>query len=157
MILSDFAADCRTRGLSEGSIRNYLTGIEMFQGFLELRGKDPLNADKLDMRAFIEDRRKQGNTVKTIEYRLAALSAYYDWLIFEGQIIKNPIHEVRGRYIQRYKSYGEQHTHRILSIEEATALVDALMDIRDRAIMLMLFKTGIRKNELLSLDVDSVN
>jgi len=70
---------------------------------------------------------------------------------------KNPVTEVQKRYTQRYKSDGESQTHKIVSVEEASALVDPLVDVRDKAILLFLFKTGIRKGELISLNVDSVN
>jgi len=36
-------------------------------------------------------------------------------------------------------------------------MLPAMVDIRDKALILLLFKTGIRKNELISLDIDSIN
>jgi len=42
-------------------------------------------------------------------------------------------------------------------VEEAAALLQSLVDLRDKTIALLLFKTGIRRGELISLDVDSVN
>jgi len=59
--------------------------------------------------------------------------------------------------MQRYKIDGEIHTHKIISIEQATDLVDSLMDVRDKVIVLLFLKTGIRLGELVSLDMDSIN
>jgi len=156
-LLEDFAADCRTRGMTELSIVTYLRTVRRFKAFLEAKGQDVLLADRLTIRDYIDERRKGGNTTKTIGTQLAAISALYEWLIFEGLTDKNPVAAVRRRYMQRYKSDGEAHTHKIISIEEAASLVEALVDIRDKTMVLLLFKTGIRRGELVSLDVDSIS
>jgi integrase/recombinase XerD len=155
-LLENFAADCRTRGLAEGSIMIYVSRSRQFSKFLQDRDKSLLQADKLDIRDYVEGLRIKGNKSRTIRYHLTAISTFYEWLIFEEQVEKNPAAEVRKR-LQQYKTDGEQQTHKIISIEEAAELVDALVDIRDKAIVLLLFKTGIRKGELISLDMDSVN
>ena len=153
----DFVADCRTRGMAELSIETYLRIVRRFKAFMEAKGQDVLLADRLAIRDYIEERRREGNTSKTIGTQLAAVSALYEWLIFKGLTVKNPVAVVRRRYMQRYKIDGEAHTHKIISIEEAAALVEALVDIRDKTMVLLLFKTGIRRGELVSLDVDSIN
>ena len=155
-ILGTFAQDCRTRGMSEISIKSYVWRVGTFQKFLG-RDKDASQADKLDIRSYIDACRTKGLTTATVQCRLVALAAFYEWLVFEEKIKKNPILEVRRRYLQRYKSDGECQTHKVISVDEAAELVKALVDIRDKAIVMLLLKTGIRRGELISLDVDSVN
>lgn len=156
-LLEGFAADCRTRGLAEISVKTYVAHARHFQDFMQARGKEILQADRLDVRDHVEELRQRKNSAKSIRYHLAALSGLYDWLIFEGLAEKNPVIEVRRRYMQRYKNDGEGETHKIISIEDAARLVETFVDIRDKTIILVLLKTGIRKGELISLDVDSIS
>jgi integrase len=81
----------------------------------------------------------------------------HDFLIFEGVRKDNPIREVRARYLSQYKTASEQHTHKIISVEDAARLVDACVDIRDKAMLLIMLKTGIRRGELLSMEVGDIN
>jgi integrase/recombinase XerD len=155
-ICQDFAADGRTRGLASKSIRVYLGYVRELERFLETRGKELTQADRLDIRDHIEELRAKGDKTKTIRVHLAGISSFYEWLIFEGKIQVNPAREVRQR-LQRYKTDGEEETHKIVSVQEAAALVQAMVDIRDKALILLLLKTGIRKGELVSLDMDDIS
>jgi integrase len=65
--------------------------------------------------------------------------------------------EVRVRYLSQYKTISEQHTHKIISVEDAARLVNACVDIRDKAMLLIMLKTGIRPGELLSMEVGDIN
>ena len=156
VILGDYAADCRTRGLGEPIIKIYVAQVTRFQAFLQARDRDPLQADRLNIRDYIESLRAQGLRTQTLQQHLIGLSSFYEYLIFEGQVSRNPVSEVRKR-LKQYKTEGERQTHKLISVEEAAALVEAIVDIRGKALVLLLLKTGIRKNELVSLDVDSIN
>ena len=156
MILGGYAADSRTRGLGEPIIRIYTAQVARFQAFLQARDRDPLQADRLDIRDYIESLRGRGLRTQTLQQHLIGLSSFYEFLIFEGQVSRNPVSEVRRR-LKQYKAEGERQTHKLISVEEAAALVEAIVDIRDKAVVLLLLKTGIRKNELVGLDVDSIN
>ena len=63
---------------------------------------------------------------------------------------------VRKRYLRRYKDKHDGQERKLISIEEMGRLINNDMDIRDRAIITLLAKTGIRRNELISLDVSDV-
>ena len=155
-LLQAYAADCRTRGLAERSIVTYLLYIQQLQRFLKAKEKELSQADRLDIRDHIEELRAKGDKTKTVRGHLAGISSFYEWLIFEGQVQVNPAAEVRKR-LQRYKTDGEEETHKIISMEEAAALVQSIVDIRDKTVVLLLLKTGIRKGELVRLDVGDIN
>lgn len=69
----------------------------------------------------------------------------------------NPTKGGRKRYLNRYKSTGEEETHQVISTSDAARMIKSCLNITDKTILLVLFKTGIRRNELLSLDVDDVD
>lgn len=155
-LLQAYAADCRTRGLAESTIESYLLHIQQLKTFFEARGKNLIQADRIDIRDYIEELRTRGDKTKTVRHHLAGISSFYEWLIFEGRVRGNPAREVRQR-LQRYKIDGEEETHKLISVEEATALVQSLVDIRDKTLVLLFLKTGIRKGELVRLDISDIN
>lgn len=54
------------------------------------------------------------------------------------------IKEVRTRYVTNYKNNNEIHTKKIISIEEAARLVASCVDARDKAMIVVMLKTGVR-------------
>lgn len=145
--------DARTRGMTDASIYSYGQSLMTFQNFL---GRSIAKADKMEIRSWVDDQRKKGLTTKTIKTRLNALSNFYEYLIFEGKRKDNPVSEVQKRYLAPYKAESEAHTHKLISVEEAAQLIASLVDIRDKAMLLVMFKTGVRRGELLSIDVSDI-
>ncbi|MDD1751571.1 MAG: tyrosine-type recombinase/integrase [Methanotrichaceae archaeon] len=153
-LIEEFKSDARTRGLAESTIVAYVSDIREFMGFI----KKPISkVDRVDLREYVAYLRSRGLKSKTLGYNLAAVSSFFEFLIFEEKVKSNPVLEVRKRYLKGYKTDGEGQTHKIISVDEATAMVNALVDIRDKAILILLLKTGIRLGELVSLDVKDVN
>ncbi|MGB7571492.1 MAG: tyrosine-type recombinase/integrase, partial [Methanothrix sp.] len=153
-MIARWASDATTRGIHEKTILGYRWSLLNFQNFL---GRSITKADKKDVRAYVDMHRKKNLTTKTIRSRLNALSSFYEFLIFEEIRKDNPVREVRVRYLAQYKTASEEHTHKLVSIEEAAQLVQACVDIRDKAMLLLMFKTGVRRGELLSMEVGDIN
>ncbi len=154
-VIDEFCEDAVIRGLAAETIRGYRNRLELFQAGL---GKKKLQkAGQADLVSHIKDLREKGLTTKSIAFHLTALSCFYDYLVFQNTIKSNPVTPIRKRYLSAYKTDGEKHTHKLVSVEEAARLIDSMVDIRDKAMMLLLFKTGIRRNELVSLDIDCIH
>ena len=96
---------------------------------------DPLKADTPQLRNFLnylrEDMvyamgktRKKGVSPRTLSAYFSAISSYYDYLIYEGTLDKNPILPFRKRYLanNRPKTNGE-NTRQLISIDEMTQLI----------------------------------
>ena len=64
---------------------------------------------------------------------------------------------MRKRYLRRYKDNGDGHERQLISVEDMAKMINSEMDIKDKAIITLLAKTGIRRNELISLDVSDVD
>jgi integrase/recombinase XerD len=122
-----------------------------------LDGKDIFAVNKIDIRDFIEEARKKGHYTGSIAFSLASISNFYDWAIFEELTDKNPVKEVRSRYLHSYKKDNEKRDRQLISIKQAADMIDYMVDIRDKAMMTILFKTGVRRNELLSMEVDDLD
>ncbi len=155
-LISRWEADARIQGMAPTSIESYRRGLVSFEK--SCNGQGILKADKLMIRAYVDSCRQRGLTTKTIRHRLGALSSFFRWAIFEGLADSNPISEVQSRYLRTYKKRpGEAHTHKLITVTEAAHLIDMATDIRDKAILVLLFKTGIRRSELASLEVQDID
>jgi integrase/recombinase XerD len=156
-LLDRWEADARIRGMAKITIDGYRWALKDFQKFSVARGRRLKDTEKMMLRTYIDDCRSRKLTTRTIGGRLGAISNFFEFLIFEGIRKDNPVHDVRKRYLSPYKSDSEKQTHQLISVVDAARLVDACMDVRDKAIMLLLFKTGIRRGELLTIEVDDIN
>jgi integrase/recombinase XerD len=157
-LIEQYREDSDIRGLSTESTRRYISSIRIYVKYLEDNGMDLLGADRNTIRKFLEYLRKvRGVHQKTIENYFTGISGFYDFLEYEGHVDKNPVHAVRKRYLRRYKDNDEGQMRQLISIEEMAHLINSTMEIRDKAIITLLAKTGIRRRELIRLDVDDID
>jgi len=156
-LIQDFVKDCQLRGMSSRSIPHYGYISRVFKNYLEGQRVDFQTVDKDHLRGFIEYLRiEKGAAGKTVENYFAVLSTFYDYLTFEGLVSSNPVLPIRRRYLRRYKDNSMQE-RQLISVEAMGRLINSEMDIRNKAIIALLAKTGIRRGELISLDVDDVD
>ncbi len=139
--------------------RQWITSIEQRSTalFLEARGKNPLTADRDDLRAFLSRLKERGLKFKTIDRIYTCLSAFYEFLIIEELVEYNPILPFRKYYLRRYKNDSDSEIRKLISVEDASRLVNSILDSRDKCILVLLFKTGMRVGELTSLDVSDID
>lgn len=155
--VEQFCKDCMLRGLTEESVRRYRSSISTFTRFLLERGKDFGGVGVQTLREFLYHIKEKGASHKTMENYFAALSSFYDYLQFEGIVSSNVILPFRKRYLRTYKEDYPDPERRLLTVEEMSRLVNSILDPRDKALATLLAKTGIRRGELLKIDVDDVN
>jgi integrase/recombinase XerD len=154
-LIESFRLDCETRGLSKSTCETYVPYVKSLSDFLNGNLK---KAGPKDLIAYLRYLRlERGLKQTSIERIFSSLSTFYDYLEQEGRISNNPVRAMRKRYLRAYKKSDESQMRRIITIEEAAKLVNSILDPRDRAIVILLLKTGIRRNELVSLDVEDVD
>ncbi len=157
-LIERFRKDCIIRGMTPESIVRYVSTLRIFSTFLKEKGFDPLQVDGTILRDWLEHLRIDRKvSQKTLENYFTEISSFYEFLLYEGLIASNPVAAVRKRYLRRYKNGDEEHTHKLISVEDMGRLINSTMDIRDRAIITLLAKTGIRRRELIALDVDDMD
>jgi integrase/recombinase XerD len=154
-LIQRFHEDCNLRGMV--TTMDYVYRTKAYCTFLEARGKNPLNADRDDLRAFLAHLKNKGLKSRTIEGIYTNLSAFYGFLIIEGLVEYNPILPFRKYYLRRYKNDNDSETRKLISVEDASRLVNSILDTRDRCILVLLLKTGMRVGELSSLDIEDID
>jgi len=157
-VVRGFCEDCRLRGMSEKTIVGYRSCLLIFLGFISDVGIGLHDVDSRVLRDFLGYLKIEKSLKhKTVKGYFSALSAFYDYLVFEGVTNSNIILPFRKRYLRRYKEDYEDPERRLLSVEEMSRLVNSIMDPRDKAIAVLLAKTGVRRGELLRIDIDDIN
>lgn len=157
-LIEEFCEDCKLRNMTEETIRRYKSSLRTFLNFLLKEKLTITDVDKHTLKEFLHHVRFERKVKqKTIENYFSALSTFYDYLTFEGLTASNPILPFRKRYLRRYKNEPNDPPKRIPTVEEVSKLVNSILDPRDKAAVTLLAKTGIRRGELLRIDVDDIN
>lgn len=145
------------------TIRQYVQWVERFFEFAETLGvktpQDVTSAHLLAYQKYLADlvnRKGRISTVKVQNHHLIGIVLFLRYLCAEGILAHNPAQHVQ------YARVPERLPRDILSVAEIRKMLRAadvhtVMGYRDRAIMEVLYSTGIRKQELLNLTVDDVN
>ena len=114
-----------------------------------------LLAEQLNISEYLYFMEKDGRSPATISRALASLRNFYAYLISTGFVVKTPVTDIR---IDR----GEKKLPQILTGREIELLLSQPVCIdakgfRDKAMLEVMYATGIRVTELIELDVDDVN
>ena len=157
-LISRYREDCAMRGMSPESLRRYISSLKIYARYLQERDLDILNVDRNVLRSFLEYlRNDRAVGLKTIGNYFTSMAMFYEFLEFEEYVDKNPVHSVRKRYIRRYKDNDDGQMRKLISVDEMTRLINSTLDVRDKAIITLLAKTGIRRKELITLDFDDID
>jgi integrase/recombinase XerD len=154
-LIEDFLVDLDLSGKTKITVLQYDYCLKNFTVYLA--GKDLSDVDKESLRGFIGYLKAQGKTQKTIENYFSVLSSFYEYLTYEEIVDKNPVLAVRKRYLRRYKDNDDGQAKKLISVEDMARLINSTMDVRDKAVIVLLAKTGIRRHELVELDASDVD
>jgi len=145
------------KGLSANTQLAYNRDLRKFVSFLQEKCRKGKIGDitKQDIISFLFWQLDQGVAYSTVARALSSIRTFYKFLILEGYITVNPTADLETPRIKR-------KLPQILSIEEVDKLMEqpnvALpLGIRDRAMLEVMYGTGIRVSELLSLQVEDIN
>jgi len=157
-LVAAYLQDCKIRGMSPRSFPGYHAALRAYLKYLDGNSVLLLEVGQESLIDFIRYLRLERKVAqRTIELTFSVISSLYEYLIFAGHLDVNPVLPVRKRYLKRYKNNGDPHERQLISVEDMARMITATMDIRDRAVLTMLAKTGMRRNELISLDVVDIN
>jgi len=155
-MLAEFMADQKLRRLSPGTLEVNELRIKAFLAWTEARQMDPCQARREDILAYLEHLQGLGHSAATLKKDFSALSSFYELLEEQGKSSAAVhVRSIRKKYLRSYKPDAEER--QIISIEQAAQMVALTIDTRDRALLLLLLKTGMRRGELEKLDVSDVD
>ena len=146
----------KVKQASANTISSYMRDIRQYSGWLRTIEKvEILDATQLNINAYMDYLEREGKSCATKSRCLASLKNFYVYLISSGFMEKNPVSDI---HVDR----GDKKLPQILNGREIELLlaqpvcVDA-KGYRDKAMLEVMYATGIRVSELIELDVDDVN
>jgi integrase/recombinase XerD len=143
------------RGASRNTLSAYRRDVQDFEQFLSRTPIALVDVRAEDLVRYAEHLRERGLRASSIARRLSTLRGLYRHLVREGALVENPTDHVDVPRARR-------PLPRTLSRELTAALVEAPdtsqpAGLRDRAILELLYATGMRASECLGLRIDDVN
>lgn len=143
------------RGLSDNTRKAYHTDLVRLAAWLQGHGQDMLGARTRDLWQFLSVETASGVSVRTSARRLASIRGLYGFLSLRGEIETNPALELQTPRLPRSLPHA-------LSEQEVEALLKApdtssTRGLRDRAMLELLYATGLRVSELVGLRLGQLN
>ncbi len=140
------------RAASSHTLRAYRKDLEEFFRFVNVKPED---VELADVRGFIAEQIKSGLNKTTVSRRLASVRSFFKFLYREGYKKSNPAKLVSNPKIPKLLP-------RFLSVDDTFSLVEkpegtGFISARDRAILELLYSSGLRVSELSGLNVDDIN
>jgi len=144
----------KEKNLSDNTVSSYVRDINNFFKYLgPVRSVlDIKKSDLLIYSIFLEN---SGKSSSTVSRNISSLKNFYSFLLLKGIVDENPVLNITSKKV-------ENKFPAILTVSEVDKLLkqpDANTSIgsRDKAMLELLYATGIKVSELISLDVDDIN
>ena len=153
--LDAFRQDMCLRGFAKSTVTRNISNVRRYLLWAEERNLAPEQGYKEDLLAYLADLRGRGLRQSSLTATFVSLNAWFEYLVESNELPNSPIPAIQKRYLRNYKDEIQQR--QIISVEDAAKMVRATIDTRDRAILLLFFKTGIRRNELITLDLENLD
>lgn len=152
-LFSEFLAN--EKGRSPNTITSYTRDLKIFAEFLTATNTNFQVANRFTLQNFITELNNQGKSVATINRMISTLKNFYHFLQGQGVLISNPMEK-----IQKLKATIERPE--FLSVEEIGQVLsnmptDTAIALRDKAMMELLYATGIKISECIDLTAQNVN
>ena len=141
---------------SENTLSSYLRDIRQFGEYLDDNSESEIiNAGEEDLAAYISHLKDLGKSVATVSRNIASLKCLYSYLTINRFIEVNPS-------VKLVPEKSEQKLPQILTSKEVELLLEQPKCVdakgyRDKAMLELLYATGIRVTELIDLDISDVN
>ncbi len=143
----------REKHASQNTVASYLRDVTQFADYLNLRGPGLLEATAETVQSYMDWMLSRGKSAASVTRFLASVKSFYNFQMFSGRVKDNPAKGVTAAKVKR--KYPEILTSKEVFLEQPQC-VDA-KGFRDHAMLELLYATGIRVSELITLDLDDLN
>lgn len=144
------------KSVSANTLESYMRDVEHFIFYLSEKGiADPVSADTETMQSYIESMKRNKKSEATITRNLASIRCFYQYMVLSGFASANPAKSI-------HLEKTEKKFPQILSGKEIELLlsqpnVQEPKGCRDKAMLELLYATGIRVTELVDLDIGGIS
>lgn len=143
--------------LAKNSIVSYERDLKKYLTFMKNKGFQRMeDIEKLHILQFIQSEREQGKTAKTCSRYISAIRTFHTFLLRDGVIAINVTEDL-------ILPKSDKKLPKVLSPKEIDILFDSMQNktgtvgLRNRAMIELLYATGMRVTELVDLNLDQVH
>ena len=155
--IADFTAYLRNEKKSpENTVLSYSRDLKGFCRFMQEAGvSDAAKVNRTNVMAYVYELQKQKKAGATVSRNIASIRSFYQFLQRKGMVTENPAADIELPKV-------EKKAPEILSLEKVELLLEQPTgeedkEVRDKAMLELLYATGIRVTELISLKVSDLN
>ena len=141
---------------SENTVLPYARDLKGFCRFMKESGVlDPAKVNRTNVMAYVYELQKQQKAGTTVSRNIASIRSFFQFLQRKGLVTENPAADLELPKV-------EKKIPEILSLDKVELLLEQPSgeedkEIRDKAMLELLYATGIRVTELISLRVEDIN
>lgn len=144
------------KGLSKNTIESYSIDLKKFQDFLSLKNKNFASFTRADVVDFIETLRNKGYSISSTCRFISSIKSLCKYLIIENVIKEDPSENLQTpkRWERLPKSLSVSEVRSFLELDTP---IDKPTMVRDSVMLELLYSSGLRVSELVSLKVEDIN
>lgn len=142
-----------TKGLSRNTLEAYKRDLKALDAWLE--GQELTGVTSSLLLRYLAERHRQGVSARTSAREMSTFRSFFGWMIRENLIDEDPTSAIPLPKIGRHlpATLSEEEVERLLAAPE----IDTPRGLRDRAMIELLYATGLRVSELVGLRMTNVN
>ncbi len=143
------------QGLAENTRRAYRSDLEQLARWLSARNCLLSEASAEDLWAFLSSEATAGRSARSSARRLAAIRHFFRYLLRQGRVREDPAAEIKAPRLPRKLPHPltEAQVEALLAAPDP----ETQRGLRDRAMLELLYATGLRVTELVTLRLDQLN
>jgi len=142
------------KGLSRNTIEAYRNDLTKFKRFLDKRGKQLTGFERDDLISYINELRDRGIQTSSIARNISSLRALCKFMLIENLIKEDPIENVPT-------PRGWKRIPKIMGVDEIYELLNRpdgeKFSLRDRAILEIIYSSGLRVSEVIGIKMEDIN
>ncbi|MBL7048186.1 MAG: site-specific tyrosine recombinase XerD [Nitrospira sp.] len=142
------------KGVSANTVEAYRNDLKKFKNFLHESNRQLSEFSRHDITLFLTDLRDAGNQASTLARNIATIRGLAKFMLIEGIIDDDPVENLST-------PKGWKRVPRILGIEEMAEMLSrptgSPMAFRDRAILELMYSSGLRASEVIFVKTGDIN
>lgn len=137
------------RRMSPNTLESYARDLARLAAFAEARGLDLAAADRRDLESFVREQMTGGLAPRSVARLVACVRGFYKFVAVEQKLARNPADDLRAprAWAALPKFLGLEEVDRLLAQPDTTTP----RGLRDKALIEVLYATGLRVSELVAL------
>ncbi|RJQ44891.1 MAG: site-specific tyrosine recombinase XerD [Nitrospiraceae bacterium] len=142
------------KGLSPNTLEAYRKDILKFSSYLAEKSKSIKAFSRSDVVSFISHLRDSGNQTATVARCISALRGLCKYMLIEKISTEDPVENLSA-------PKGWKRVPKIIGVEDVTTLIrkpqGEKLSLRDRAILEMIYSSGLRASEVINMKISDIN